>query len=192
VKQGDSFAFEQANPFAEPGEQVGSVGYRYRKWNLGDDVTLVVRCEADAFNRTPKNEMQFATIKALNEYDSKATGVDWRQKLDSQKGAVLATELKNNSNKLAKWTIGAILNGSDTMTLGYAHARVFYALRSGALFSGEAIRVRVPRDISLIPAFLSWSLCERAKDVGMLGLNPVAPLPAATFRAIRRETTRGT
>lgn len=120
VKQGDTFAFEQPNPFAEPGEQVGSVGYRYRKWNLGDDVTLVVRCEADAFNRTPKNEMQFATIKALNEYDSKATGVDWRQKLDSQKGAVLATELKNNSNKLAKWTMAAILNGSDTMTLGYA------------------------------------------------------------------------
>ncbi|CAH1415848.1 unnamed protein product [Lactuca virosa] len=28
------------------------------------------------------------------------TGVDWRRKLDTQKGAVLATELKNNANKM--------------------------------------------------------------------------------------------
>ena len=36
-------------------------------------------------------------------------GIDWRQKLDSQRGAVLATELKNNSNKLAKWTLQVYL-----------------------------------------------------------------------------------
>ena len=39
------------------------------------------------------------------EWDSKYSGgVNWRQKIDTQKGAVLATELKNNSCKLAKWT----------------------------------------------------------------------------------------
>ena len=37
-----------------------------------------------------------------------AHGVDWRQKLDSQRGAVVATELKNNSCKLAKWTVSVI------------------------------------------------------------------------------------
>ena len=31
--------------------------------------------------------------------------VDWRQKLDTQRGAVLANELKNNACKLAKWTV---------------------------------------------------------------------------------------
>lgn len=46
-------------------------------------------------------------------------GVDWRQKLDTQRGAVLATELKNNANKLAKWTAQAILAGADVMKLGY-------------------------------------------------------------------------
>ena len=47
-------------------------------------------------------------LYALNETDSKLSGgIDWRQKLESQRGAVLATELKNNSNKLAKWTVQA-------------------------------------------------------------------------------------
>lgn len=54
----------------------------------------------------PQNEIQFLSIKALNEWDSKlANGVEWRQKLDTQRGAVLANELRNNSCKLAKWTV---------------------------------------------------------------------------------------
>lgn len=125
MKQGDSHTFEEPNPFAEEGEQVASVGYRYREWDLGDGVSLVVRCETDAFTRTAKGELQYATVKALNEFDSKATGVDWRQKLDSQKGAVLATELKNNSNKLAKWTTSALLNGSDALIIGYVNLLPF-------------------------------------------------------------------
>jgi len=44
--------------------------------------------------------------------------VDYRTKLDMQRGAVVATELKNNSFKLAKWTAGAILAGSDQLKFG--------------------------------------------------------------------------
>ena len=52
------------------------------------------------------------TCYALNEYDSKiGDGVNWRQKIDQQRGAVLATELKNNSCKLAKWTASSIISG---------------------------------------------------------------------------------
>ncbi len=54
------------------------------------------------------------------------TGVDWRQKIENQRGAVLATELKNNANKLAKWTATALVAGVDTIKLGYvarAHPR---------------------------------------------------------------------
>ena len=50
-------------------------------------------------------------------------GIDWRGKLDSQRGAVLATELKNNSCKLAKWTVASILAGSDTIKFGLASPR---------------------------------------------------------------------
>ena len=56
--------------------------------------------------RGPANDLQFINIKALNEWDSRfAGGVDWRQKLDVQPGAVLANELKHNACKLAKWTV---------------------------------------------------------------------------------------
>ena len=44
--------------------------------------------------------------------------MDWRKKLDSQKGAVLATEIKNNGFKVAKWTISAILAGSAFIKFG--------------------------------------------------------------------------
>lgn len=45
--------------------------------------------------------------------------MDWRQKLENQRGAVLATELKNNANKLAKWTAAALISGADMIKLGY-------------------------------------------------------------------------
>lgn len=67
---------------------------------------LVARCEHDAVVHGPTGELQFLTVKALNEWDSKAAnGVEWRQKLDTQRGAVLANELRNNACKLAKWTV---------------------------------------------------------------------------------------
>ena len=46
-------------------------------------------------------------------------GVNWRQKLETQRGAVLANELKNNANKLAKWTAAAHISGTDMIKLGY-------------------------------------------------------------------------
>merc|ERR1712098_696759 len=66
------------------------------------------------------NEIQFVNLKALNEWDSRHSGgVDWRQKLDTQRGAVLANELKNNACKLAKWTVQSILAGADNLKFGY-------------------------------------------------------------------------
>lgn len=98
-------------------EEVAPVGYRYRKWDFGDGNVLIARCELDAVTKQ-KDEDEFLSIKALNEYDPAATGLDWRQKLDSQRGAVLATELKNNSNKLARWTAQALLAGASQIKLG--------------------------------------------------------------------------
>ena len=45
-------------------------------------------------------------------------GIDWRSKIDNQRGAVLATELKNNNSKLAKWTICSLLAGSSQIKFG--------------------------------------------------------------------------
>lgn len=116
------YKFEEPNPFVGEDDEgeVASVGYRYKKWDLGGGIILVARCEHDAVLQTPAGETQYLTIKALNEWDSKlANGVEWRQKLDTQRGAVLANELRNNTCKLAKWTVQAVLAGSDQIKFGY-------------------------------------------------------------------------
>ncbi|EPS68309.1 hypothetical protein M569_06452, partial [Genlisea aurea] len=118
IRDGNKVTFEEPNPFANEGEEVASVGYRYRRWKLADDMFLVSRCEVQSVVDI-NNQRSFLTLNALNEFDPKYSGVDWRQKLETQRGAVLATELKNNANKMAKWTAQALLAGADMMKLGY-------------------------------------------------------------------------
>lgn len=119
LQEGKMYDCGEPSPFqAEGKEHLASTAYRYRKWNIAEDVDLVVRCEVDGVMEY-KGERQLLLIKALNELDSKSSGVSWRQKLETQRGAVLATELKNNANKLAKWTAAAHLSGSDMIKLGY-------------------------------------------------------------------------
>jgi len=110
----------EPNPFyEEDGEsEPASVAYRYRKFTLGT-IELVVRCELHAWV-SKRGEEQLMTCHALNEFDSKLCGgVEWRQKIDQQIGAVLATEIKNNAFKMGKWAAEGILAGADVMKLGY-------------------------------------------------------------------------
>jgi hypothetical protein len=71
----EAHKFAEANPFATEDEEgeLASVGYRYRKWNLGNNVTLVSRCEHDAVMAGPNGELQYLNIKALNEWDSRVS-----------------------------------------------------------------------------------------------------------------------
>jgi translation initiation factor 3 subunit D len=120
--------FQNPNPFNveddEP-EALASRGYRYRKFDLSTSedespITLIVRTEVDGVSKSGTGEDQFVTIKALNEFDSKThSAIDWRSKLDSQRGAVVATEMKNNSCKLARWAIQSILADAAFMKIGY-------------------------------------------------------------------------
>ncbi|XWS12636.1 hypothetical protein CRYUN_Cryun37aG0107000 [Craigia yunnanensis] len=118
VRDGNKVSFDEPNPFANEGDEVASVAYRYRRWKLDNDTYLVARCEVQSVVEVNKQK-SFLTLNALNEFDPKYSGVDWRQKLETQRGAVLATELKNNANKLAKWTAQALLANADLMKLGY-------------------------------------------------------------------------
>merc|ERR1719460_2654702 len=97
------------------------VAYRYRKFALGDPPKMVkVQGKDSVMKGKDGGEDLFLRLYALNEIDAKLnSSIDWRQKLESQRGAVLATELKNNSNKLAKWTLQAMLAGADLIKLGY-------------------------------------------------------------------------
>ncbi|KAL7282616.1 hypothetical protein ACG7TL_004088 [Trametes sanguinea] len=124
--------FSKPNPFYGPDETepLASCGYRYRVFDLGitedEDMRLCVRTETDAYlhgQGNPTDGQGLLTIRALNEFDPRAPGAggapDWRTKLDSQRGAVMATEMKNNSCKLAKWTVQSILAGADLLKLGF-------------------------------------------------------------------------
>lgn len=121
------------NPFhdasAGDSEQLASSAYKYRKFDLSstsdDPIELYVRTELDAFvPATAKNQPpQYITIRTLNEWDSRAQGSggapDWRAKLDAQRGAVVANEMKNNAGKLARWAVQSLLAGADNMKMGY-------------------------------------------------------------------------
>lgn len=128
VKEDQVFDFEKANPFYSPeeAEPLASCGYRYRVFDLSvteeENVKLALRTEVDAFQSGAGNNKELLTIRTLNEFDPRAPGAggapDWRSKLDSQRGAVVATEMKNNSFKLARWAVQSILAGADTLKLG--------------------------------------------------------------------------
>ena len=103
-------------------EDNDSVAYKYRKWSVDEKTELVCRCELNAVSEAKgmkKGEALTTLVKALNEFDSKVTGIDWRLKIETQRGAVIANELKNNANKLAKWTTMAVLVGAEQMKLGF-------------------------------------------------------------------------
>lgn len=124
-----AFNLEKPNPFydaTQETEPVAPKAYKYRSFDVSiseeDPVNLILRSEVDGVMKQTSGEDALVSIKTLNEFDSKAFGaggsVDWRSKLDTQRGAIVATEMKNNSSKLARWTAQAILAGVEVMKLG--------------------------------------------------------------------------
>jgi len=106
------------DPFDTGDANAAKVGYRYRRWDMGGGVVLVSRHELNGVTDS-KGAKALLSIKTLNEFDSKIAGVDYRKQIETQRGAVIATELKNNANKLAKWTCEALLAGADQLKLGF-------------------------------------------------------------------------
>ncbi|RMD44151.1 hypothetical protein DV735_g958, partial [Chaetothyriales sp. CBS 134920] len=132
VIESSKVEFAHPNPFYNASEEtdpLASKAYKYRRFDLSlerdeEPLHLIVRTELDAVVKNNiSGEDQFLLIKALNEFDHKAQGaggaLDWRTKLVSQRGAVVATEMKNNSCKLARWTTQAILAKADQIKLGF-------------------------------------------------------------------------
>lgn len=108
----------QPNPFfnaqeEQEGSEPATVAYRYRRFQLGP-YRLVARTELQGYLLRGGKE-EYLTSYALNEWETQR----WRQKIDVQKGSILATELKNNSFKLAKWAAQSLLAGADLMKVGF-------------------------------------------------------------------------
>jgi len=122
---------EQPNPFEDEddAQAAASGAYRYRKITLPGDpkadneferepCCMIVRTEVNCRLADSTGTKGMVSVKALNEFDPKLN-YSWRTHLESQRGACLATELKNNAFKLGRWTAQAILGGCDTMKIGY-------------------------------------------------------------------------
>jgi translation initiation factor 3 subunit D len=136
--------FDLPNPFFDEedndGMEPASVAYRYRRFDLGGDIQLVCRTELHGIvkKNTPESSVpvdQYLTAFALNEYFDSTKGstkgstssagmINWREKLDSQRGAVVGSELKNNAFKIAKWTAQSILANADQMKIGFVSRAV--------------------------------------------------------------------
>uniref|UniRef100_A0A8C9AL89 Eukaryotic translation initiation factor 3 subunit D n=1 Tax=Prolemur simus TaxID=1328070 RepID=A0A8C9AL89_PROSS len=70
----ERYNFPNPNPFVEDDmdkNEIASVAYRYRRWKLGDDVDLIVRCEHDGVMTQANGEVSVINIKTLNEWDSR-------------------------------------------------------------------------------------------------------------------------
>ncbi|CDR46816.1 CYFA0S26e00386g1_1 [Cyberlindnera fabianii] len=113
---------ENPNPFHQGSEPLLSKGYKYRKFTLGaksedeteEPVSIVIRTEYDAKDLASG---QTLSVKASNEF--RKTPLDWKTKINTQRGAIMAAELKNNNNKFSKWAHQALLAGVDTIKLGF-------------------------------------------------------------------------
>ncbi|KAJ2689507.1 hypothetical protein IWW39_001419 [Coemansia spiralis] len=148
VTEQSTISYENANPFNEQneaGEPSDDNAYRYRLFDLsarapkadiyddeeeevviGERCLMAIRTEVDGVVVSGQSRKQMF-IRALTQHDISAVGagkaLDWRQKLDSQRGAVVATEMKNNATKLARWAFQAVLAGADQLKVGFV-ARV--------------------------------------------------------------------
>ena len=60
------------------------VGYRYRLWDLEDDVKMLVRCTHDALVQSKKSKY-FASVCSINEwYPDLNQNSGWRHRLETQ------------------------------------------------------------------------------------------------------------
>ncbi|KAI8321876.1 translation initiation factor eIF-3, subunit D, partial [Martensiomyces pterosporus] len=132
---------DNANPFNEHNEDDETPddnAYRYRVFDLSagsaededsEDVgereepcLMAVRTEVDGVIPGGQSNKHIF-VRALTQHDIRAPGaggaLDWRLKLDAQRGAVVATEMKNNATKLARWAFQAILADADQLKIGF-------------------------------------------------------------------------
>jgi translation initiation factor 3 subunit D len=159
-----------SNPFHSPedSDPLASCAFRYRKFDLStnadeEEVSLVVRTEVDSVIKGEKGaEDTFVTVKSLLNGPVGSTSggipaVDWKQKLDTQRGAIAAMEMKNNSAKLARWAVQSILAGAEIMKMGC----VFYIFTASSRTARESLPPLPAADIAVTSTFFADTLLVR-------------------------------
>jgi translation initiation factor 3 subunit D len=100
-------------------------GLKYKKFALGKDkpdgvsLDLIVRCEINCIVRKDGQDVP-VTLSTLNEFDPKSGDAsDWRQKLEQHYSASTLSAIKNNSARIAKVAMQAMICGNELIKIGY-------------------------------------------------------------------------
>lgn len=103
----------------------GSEAFKYFKWSLGEDKAIVIRSALNCGDRVA-GKGQVGLLRGLLDCSSlvdtsvrSSNLLDWRSKLDFQRGAVLAGEIKSNNASIARWVFQAELAQADLIKLAY-------------------------------------------------------------------------
>lgn len=122
---------EYPNPFHgededEAGNEAAKTAYVYRKVYVpagSREYNFIVRGEVNAATvHGEEEDKKYISIKALNEFDPKAT--NWKDSFErNRETAVLANELKNNSFKIAKWLASCAISNCHVLKLGFVTRR---------------------------------------------------------------------
>lgn len=125
---------ENPNPFTKRAQTLE--GFQYSSFELKPvaegvtPITLLARTDLHAV--APGSTPTKVALYALAEYfpydaatgAMQATYTSWKQRIDTSRGSILATEIRNNNNKLAKWTVEAILSGAEQIKFGYVTRKI--------------------------------------------------------------------
>ena len=141
-------------------------GLKYKKFTLGKDkpdgvsLDLIVRCEINCVVRKDGQDVP-VTLSTLNEYDPKDKDAsDWRQKLEQHYSASTLSAIKNNSARIAKVAMQAMICGNELIKIGYvSRAKVTDATRH------EILAVKTTRTAEFIKQLIDSKLPVENKHV---------------------------
>ena len=116
--------YENTSPFVEEDANVPEVGYKYRHFSVEDEeaehahMDVVVRTQIDAYQLRGAQKKTVA-VHAFHQYAVNNNDLNWRNVLDSQGGGVLASVVKDEASRLARFTTRALLADADLVSLGF-------------------------------------------------------------------------
>jgi len=131
---------DKDHPFwdADDGMAPSATAFRYRRITIpgnkkaaddsysSQEVQIIVRTEVNAMQEGLSGEKGAVSAKCMNEIEfpdkKDKSEKGWKEQLgpNGKKGLVLATEIKNNSYKFARWIAQCWLSGAETLKLGFA------------------------------------------------------------------------
>lgn len=160
------------------------LAYKYFKWSMGEDKSLVIRSLVNAATRVGSRE-ELTIVKSILEFDSSRNGgnLDWRSKLDNQRGAILANEIKNNNAIFARWVFQAYLAQVENIKLAYVSRispkdRVHHELL--ALQDIEPYELATQMNLDTANGFgilkALFDLLTKSKDSVAIVRDPVKPI----------------